>query len=293
MTASPQPSPPDDGGQSAGALWAIGDLQGCADALDRLLDAIRFDPARDRLLFAGDLINRGPASLATLRRVIGLGDSALAVLGNHDLHCLAVAAGIRAAHADDTLEDVLGAEDRDLLIDWLRRRPLAHAFSLAGQDYLLVHAGVLPQWDLAQSVALADEVSRALCAPDWRHRLRDMYGNEPACWDDTLRGADRLRVIINALTRLRVIDRHGAMQLHLKEGAAKIPPGMAAWFDDPLRRTRAATVIFGHWSTLGLKLTPNLIGLDTGCVWGGQLSAVRLPDRKLVQCDCGRSCRPN
>ena len=270
-------------------VLAIGDLQGCADALDRLLEAARFDPARERAWFCGDLVNRGPSSLAALRRVRALGEAAVTVLGNHDLHLLAVAAGVRRPHRSDTLDDILRAPERDALIDWLRHRPLAHAEG----DLLMVHAGVLPAWSAARTLELAAEVERVLRGEHWRAFLADMYGNEPAAWDDGLQGAARLRVIVNALTRMRFVTPDGAMEFDTKEGAAGAPPGHVPWFDAPGRRTAgSATVVFGHWSTLGLVMRPDLIALDTGCVWGGRLSAVRLPQRAVVQVDCPMAQAP-
>lgn len=269
-------------------VLAIGDLQGCGDALARLLSAAGFDPARERAWFCGDLVNRGPESLATLRQVRALGNAAVCVLGNHDLHLLAVAAGARQAHRSDTLHEVLAAPDRNDLIDWLRHRPLAHAEAGA----LLVHAGVLPQWSAARTMELAAEVEQALQGTRWQAFLRDMYGNEPASWDDALRGIARLRVVVNALTRMRFVLPDGTMEFATKEGAGAAPAGHLPWFDVPNRRTSESTVVFGHWSTLGLLLRPNLIGLDTGCVWGGRLTGVWLHDRSVVQVDCPQHRRP-
>ncbi|MFM9435162.1 bis(5'-nucleosyl)-tetraphosphatase (symmetrical) [Janthinobacterium sp. CG_23.3] len=270
--------------------YVIGDLQGCHDQTLALLARIELAcPGPRSILFAGDLINRGPQSLATLRHVHALaqrGDGEVeidAVLGNHDLHLLAVACGIRPAHASDTLAEILRAPDRDALIDWLRRRPLA----LLRQGHLLVHAGVLPQWSARRAVALAGEVEAALRGPDWVDFLRGMYGNAPAAWDDGLRGDARLRCIVNALTRLRFCSADGVMDFKMKESGSAAPEsGLLPWFEVPGRRSAADTVVFGHWSALGLTLRPNLIGLDSGCVWGGQLSAVCLEDRTLLQVDC-------
>jgi len=236
-------------------------------------------------LFAGDLVNRGPASLATLRHVYALAQQGLAdtVMGNHDLHLLAVVNGIRPAHASDTLDEILAAPDRDELIAWLRSRPLV----LQQDGHLLVHAGLLPQWSAQQAQELSDEVSSMLAGPDWVDFLRSMYGNEPAAWDDSLRGADRLRCIVNAMTRLRFCTADGVMDFKMKEsGTAPAGSGLMPWFDVPGRRSTDSTVVFGHWSALGLRLEPNLIALDSGCVWGGQLSAVCLEDRSLLQVSC-------
>jgi bis(5'-nucleosyl)-tetraphosphatase (symmetrical) len=266
---------------------AIGDLQGCDHSLRDLLH--RADPdARSRLWFAGDLVNRGPQSLAALRRVRGFGDRAVTVLGNHDLHLLATATGVRRAHRSDTLDEILASPERDALIDWVRSRPLA--WLEAG--HLLVHAGVVPQWSAQQTVELAGEVERVLRGPDWLDFLRVMYGNRPDRWDDALTGDDRLRMIVNVLTRIRFVDADGRMDFEIKEGAASAPPGLMPWFDAPGRRTADVTVVFGHWSTLGLVLRAELLSLDTGCVWGGTLTAVRLEDRSVFQVRCPRARDP-
>jgi bis(5'-nucleosyl)-tetraphosphatase (symmetrical) len=266
---------------------AIGDLQGCAGSLVRLLERSGSDAAGE-LWFAGDLVNRGPESLDALRRVRALGERATVVLGNHDLHLLATASGVRPAHRADTLDEVLAAPDRDPLLDWLRARPLAHL----AQGHLLVHAGVFPQWTAERTVALAAEVERVLRGPDWVDFLRVMYGNRPDRWDDALSGDDRLRAIVNALTRMRWVDPTGRMDFDVKEGAAAAPPGLLPWFDAPGRRTADVTVVCGHWSTLGLVLRPDLVALDTGCVWGGSLTAVRLEDRAVRQVPCPRASVP-
>jgi len=262
--------------------YAIGDLQGCRPKLLELLDRIHAVSPDAQFIFVGDLVNRGPDSLATLREVRALGERARAVLGNHDLHLLAVAHHIRKQHASDTLDDILNAPDRDELLDWLRQRPLA----LLEQDYLLVHAGVLPQWTAQQTMALAHEVETVLRGPDWVEFLRSMYGNLPAKWDDALEGADRLRCIVNALTRIRFCAEDGAMELGGAKGIEPDLPGYMPWFDVPGRKTEDVTIVFGHWSTLGLIMRPNLISLDTGCLWGGKLSAVCLEDRSVIQVDC-------
>jgi bis(5'-nucleosyl)-tetraphosphatase (symmetrical) len=256
------------------ALYLIGDVQGCDAALQRLLDEIAFSPSRDQLIVLGDAVNRGPASLAVLRWLYTLGGAADTLLGNHDLHLLAVAAGVRPAHRSDTLADILAAADRDALLDWLRARPLA----LETRGWLLVHAGVLPSWTIGQTLALAHEVEQILRGPDCNAWLRDMYGNQPAQWDDSLRGPARWRVIVNALTRLRFCTPTGEMEFATKDGADQAPPGYLPWFDVPGRRSAGTPIAFGHWSTLGQLQRPDLLALDTGCVWGGQLSAARLPD---------------
>ena len=264
------------------ATYVIGDLQGCHQScLDLLAQIDAIDPDA-QLWFAGDLVNRGPDSLATLRLVKSLGARAQCVLGNHDLHLLAAAHGIRKLSRSDTLDDILSAPDREELLAWLRQRPLA----IFDQGYLLVHAGVLPQWRAAQTRALAQEVENVLQGPKWLDFLGKMYGNEPNQWHDGLTGKARLRCIVNSLTRLRFCDAQGVMEFDSKEGAGGAPQGFMPWFDVPGRKTGDVTVVFGHWSTLGLMLRENVIGLDTGCVWGGKLSAVRLEDRKLVQVLC-------
>jgi len=271
-------------------MLVIGDLQGCLASLRALLAK---DDSERRLVFVGDLVNRGPASLETLRFVRDLGDRAVALLGNHDLHLLAVAAGIRPLHRKDTLQQILDAPDREELLAWLRARPLAYAEAGA----LFVHAGVLPQWTVAQTLALAGEVEACLRGPDHHAFLTQMYGNLPARWDDALVGADRLRCVINALTRLRFVSTDGTMDFSVKEGAAAAPPGFQPWFDHPARATHPARgglpVVFGHWSTLGLLIRDDAVCLDTGCVWGGRLTGMRWPERTTVQVKCSRSQAPS
>lgn len=272
--------------------YFIGDLQGCHDqTLDLLARIDRHHANQDdgpvEILFAGDLINRGPASLATLRHVYALAGARPgqvdSVLGNHDLHLLAVVCGIRAQHKSDTLDEIMAAPDRDALIDWLRRRPLA----IRRGDHLLVHAGLLPQWSIDQAMALAGEVESRLRAADWRAFLAEMFGNQPDTWHHGLTGSDRLRCVINAMTRLRFCDAAGVMDFTMKESGSVDPAtGLMPWFEVPGRLSAAATVVFGHWSALGLQIRPNLIGLDSGCVWGGYLSAVCLEDRALLQVRC-------
>ena len=268
--------------------YAIGDLQGCYQSLVELLAKIDAATPQAKLIFVGDLVNRGPNSLATLRLIRSLGDRAQAVLGNHDLHLLAAAHGIRKLHRQDTLAQILEAPDCDELLDWLRQRPLA----LLENGHLLLHAGALPQWSATRTLALAQEVETALRGPDWVAFLHEMYGNEPTRWDDTLQGSARLRCIVNALTRLRFCTADGAMEFTAKESSGTTLPGYLPWFDVPRRQTEDVTVVFGHWSTLGLTVRPNLIGLDTGCVWGGQLTAVRLEDRALFQVSCPQAQKP-
>jgi len=260
------------------ATYAVGDVQGCYDELQALLAKVAFHPARDVLWFVGDLVNRGPKSLEVLRFVRSLGERAVTVLGNHDFHLIAQFEGVERAREGDTLESVLAAPDAKVLVDWLRQRPMMHL----GRDFALVHAGLLPQWSVAKALELAREVERALAAPTYREFLGCLYGNQPDRWDDGLAGWDRLRVIVNAMARLRFCTMEGRMEFRAK--GTHPPPGYEAWFD--LRAGDTHTVIFGHWSALGLKLGPRLAALDSGCVWGGSLSALRLEDRALYQISC-------
>jgi len=268
--------------------YAIGDLQGCAHEAQLLLDRIFETAGLDaRILFVGDLINRGPDSLTALRRMKALSESSggriEALLGNHDLHLIAVAAGVQRLSRSDTLDEILAAPDRDALIAWLRQRPLA----MFVDAHLLVHAGVAPQWDARQTMALAGEVEAVLRGDGWIDFLGAMYGNQPDRWDDGLEGIERLRCIVNALTRMRLCAPDGTMDFKHKESdAGPAGSGLLPWFDLPQRGTQDVTVVFGHWSALGLVQRPNLIGLDSGCVWGGKLTAVCLDDRTLLQVDC-------
>lgn len=264
------------------AIYAIGDIQGCYDEMRRLLDTIAFDPAHDQLWLVGDLVNRGPQSLEVLRYVRGLGERAVTVLGNHDLHLMVVAAGVRKPHRGDTLDALLTAPDCEELLAWLRRQRLMHADA----GYAMVHAGLLPQWSIAQALALAHEVEAALQGPDYDNFLRCMYGNEPVQWRDNLAGYDRLRVIINAMTRLRLCTPEGIMEFTHKTGLRDAPAGYLPWFDIPTRASRGTPLLFGHWAALGLTLRPDVLGLDSGCVWGRRLTAMRLEDRRVFQCDC-------
>ncbi|MBX3608491.1 MAG: symmetrical bis(5'-nucleosyl)-tetraphosphatase [Hydrogenophaga sp.] len=254
------------------SLYLIGDVQGCDEALGRLLDEVGFSPSRDRLIVVGDLVNRGPASLAAMRRLIALEGSAQCLLGNHDLHLLAVSHRVRKPHRNDTLDDILQADDRDALLDWLRARPLA----LMEHGWLLVHAGVLPDWSDTEALTLAHEVETVLQSPQWADFLHEMYGNQPTRWRETLTGSDRLRVIVNAFTRLRFCSARGEMEFATKSAAATPPAGFMPWYEVPGRRTAQVPVAFGHWSTLGRLRTDTLLALDTGCVWGGCLTAARL-----------------
>ncbi|MBC3875674.1 symmetrical bis(5'-nucleosyl)-tetraphosphatase [Undibacterium flavidum] len=261
--------------------FVIGDVQGCYDQLVELIAQIDAIDPQARLLFAGDLVNRGPQSLQTLRLVKNLGARADTVLGNHDLHLLAVANHIRTSHRSDTLEAILAADDCADLLDWLRHRPLAIEIG----QHLLVHAGVFANWTKSTTLQFAHEVETQLRSDDYVSILNTMYGNTPTQWNKDLEGAERLRCIINGLTRMRFCHADGSMDFDLKEGAANAPEHLTPWFDVESRETQDCIVIFGHWSTLGLLLRDNLISLDTGCVWGGKLTAVRLEDRLVVQVD--------
>lgn len=273
-------------------LYLIGDVQGCDAALQQLLEKIGFSPSRDHLYLLGDLVNRGPDSAAVLRRAMGFGNAATCLLGNHDLSLLAIAHGQRPPHRNDTLDEVLLAPDREALLGWLRwQRMAVHAHGL-----LMVHGGVLPQWDLAQTLALAREVEDVLRGRELVDFLAQMYGNQPDRWDDALAGVDRLRVIVNALTRLRFCTPQCVMDLRASGRPEQPPPGMLPWFDVPGRRTAEATIAFGHWSTLGHVRRPDIIAMDTGCVWGGCLSALRLDPQdgahELIQVQCEQSQVP-
>lgn len=273
------------------AIYAIGDVQGCFDPLQRLIEALPFDPARDRLWFVGDLVNRGPQSLEVLRFVKALGGTARVVLGNHDLHLVMLAEGFGRANKEDTLEAVLTAPDRDELLDWLRAQPLFHV----AEGWAMVHAGLLPAWSVMQAQRLAAEVSAALTAPNYREFLAHMWGSEPAVWDDRLTGWERLRVIVNAMTRMRFVAASGAMEF--RAPGAKGPPGQGPagclpWFAVPERASAGHPIVCGHWSALGFFETPNLLAIDTGCLWGGTLTAVRLDDRRVFRLPCPPQAKP-
>jgi bis(5'-nucleosyl)-tetraphosphatase (symmetrical) len=264
------------------ATYAIGDVQGCFGALEALLARVRFEPGRDRLWLVGDLVNRGPQSLQVLRFVKALGSSAITLLGNHDLHLIAVAAGYAKPHRSDTLTPILQAPDRAELIDWLRRQRLAYAEG----GYLMVHAGLLPQWSADDVLRLAGEVETVLRSATYDSFVKAMYGNQPPAWDEKLEGEDRLRVIVNAMTRMRFCTAGGDMEFGEKGGPENAPAGYLPWFDVPHRKTADLTVLCGHWSTLGYVQRPGLIALDSGCLWGGSLTAVRLEDRQATQVAC-------
>lgn len=264
------------------ATYAVGDIQGCFASLQALLEKCSFSPEFDRLWLVGDLVNRGPRSLETLRFVKGLGDRAVTVLGNHDLSLLMAAEGFGKRHRSDTIDDILAAPDRDELLHWLRYQRLMHVQG----DYAMVHAGLLPAWSVAEARALAGEVEQALQAENYREFLANMWGSEPGAWDSSLTGWPRLRVIVNAMTRMRFCSPAGEMDFKAKGELSQAPVGYLPWFEVPGRRSAATVLVTGHWSALGLRLEPNLLALDSGCLWGGKLSALRLEDRALFQVDC-------
>ena len=256
------------------ATWAIGDVQGCAAELEALLDRIGYSPARDRLWFVGDLVNRGPRSLDVLRLVAGLGDSAVVVLGNHDLHLLAAARGAGLRDGDESLAPVLAAPDRGRLLDWLQSRRMLHHDPALGR--VMIHAGLPPQWDLDRACRCALDLERVLQGEASGAFFDRMYGNQPDLWRDDLEGIDRLRFTVNALTRLRACDASGRMLLKLKGPVNRLPSGAMPWFRVAGRRTAGERVVCGHWSALGYHDADGVLALDTGCVWGGTLTARRL-----------------
>jgi bis(5'-nucleosyl)-tetraphosphatase (symmetrical) len=264
--------------------YLVGDIQGCCEALERLLAEIDFSTSRDHLYVLGDLVNRGPHSTDTLRRLCGLGNAATCLLGNHDLHLLAVAHGGRKAHQDDTLAELLSAADRDTLLEWLRCQRMA----CQQHGWLMVHAGVAPQWDAPNTLALAAEVESVLWGSTLRDFMQVMSGNEPLRWDPELSGTARLRFIINVLTRVRFVAADGTLDFHAKGAPDQAPPGLYPWFEVPGRRTQDTPIAFGHWSTLGLVNRDKLLALDTGCAWGGLLTAARIDAgrRELIQVPC-------
>jgi bis(5'-nucleosyl)-tetraphosphatase (symmetrical) len=268
-------------------IYAIGDIQGCAPSLKALVKKI---PKKSNMIFLGDLVNRGPDSLGALRQLKSLQESGRAecILGNHDLHLLAIDAGLRNTKGLDTVDAILKAADRKELIHWMRNRPMA----LSNGKILAVHAGVLPQWDLQQTIECAQEVEKALRSKFYKDFLANMYGNTPNKWNNSLKGYERLRLITNALTRMRFCSPSGQMEFESKEGLENGPKGYIPWFNVPKRKTADTLVYFGHWSTLGLLRRNNVIGLDTGCVWGGKLTALEIAnsnkdskDLEIIQVD--------
>lgn len=264
--------------------YLIGDVQGCCEALDRLLDKIGFSPSRDRIYVLGDMVNRGPQSLETLRRLRGFGNSATCLLGNHDLNLLAVAQGVRKPHHGDTIAQILDASDRDAWLEWLRHQRMA----VFEHGWLMVHAGVVPQWDAAQTMQLAAEVEELLRSDVLAEFLPAMYGDQPSRWSESLAGPPRWRFIINVLTRTRFVSADGTLDLITKDSADGAPEGYYPWFDAPQRRTTGTPIACGHWATLGLINRPDLLALDTGCVWGRRLTAARIDGnrREIIQVDC-------
>lgn len=275
------------------AIYAIGDIQGCYDSLRKLLDRLKFDPHKDQLWFAGDLVNRGPKSLQTLRFVKSLGNSAITVLGNHDLHLLALAEGNdRHYKPGSGLEDVLKAKDGEELVDWLRHQPLLHHDP--DRELTLIHAGLPPQWSLKRARKCAGELEDALRGKHYRDFLLHMYGNEPDIWSDDLKGMDRLRFIANCLTRLRFCDTKGALKMREKGNPHHHLKGIMPWYTHPQRRTRKDTLLFGHWSTLGYYHDHHVHALDSGCLWGGKLTALRADKKpyKVIDIHCPQAKKP-
>ncbi len=265
------------------ATYAIGDIQGCYDSLQALLERCRFDPGSDRLWLVGDLVNRGPKSLETLRLIKSLGPAAVTVLGNHDLYLLMVAeGGAKFRGKDDTLQAIFDAPDCADLLDWLRHQPLCHTEG----EFCLVHAGLLPQWTAARARELSREVEAALQGPDYREFILNLWGSEPTGWSDDLSGWPRLRVIVNAMTRMRFCTLDGQMEFKTKGTLKNAPNGHLPWFELPNRAYADSVLVTGHWSALGLKVKRKLLALDSGCLWGGHLTAVRLEDRQIFQVDC-------
>lgn len=270
------------------ATYAIGDIQGCFHSFQALLHKIGFKPGVDRLWLVGDIINRGTGSLEMLRWAYEHQESLDMVLGNHDLHALAVAAGFVPQHKLDTLQALLEAADADDLLCWLRQQPLLRR----DQGYLMVHAGLLPQWSVDDAEQLAAEVAAVLRGADHLDYLAQMYGNQPALWRDDLQGMDRLRLITNVMTRIRTCTQTGELNLKYTGEAENIPEGYLAWFDVPDRRSADSRIVFGHWSALGLRLRDDISALDTGCLWGGRLTAMRLEDRAIFQVPCAAEDSP-
>ncbi|WP_455921986.1 symmetrical bis(5'-nucleosyl)-tetraphosphatase [Pseudomonas putida] len=268
------------------AVYAVGDLQGCLQPLKRLLERVHFNPEHDRLWLVGDLVNRGPESLATLRFLYQMRDSLVCVLGNHDLHLIAAGSNIERLKKSDTLREIIDAPDGPDLLDWLRRQKLMHYDEQ--RDMALVHAGIPPQWSLKKALRCAAEVEQALRDDNlFKPFLDGMYGNEPAKWSNTFTGVDRLRVITNYFTRMRFCTAQGKLELKGKEGADSAPPGYAPWFSFRDRKTKGLKIIFGHWAALEGKCdVPGVFALDTGCVWGGAMTLMNVDTGERIGCDC-------
>lgn len=270
------------------AIYAIGDIQGCYNELRRLLDVIKFDPEHDRLWLAGDLVNRGPHSLETLRFIKGLGESAISVLGNHDLHLIATVVSLTKTGKKDTLGPILRAADCDELIDWLRKQRLFYH----NDQYCMLHAGLPPQWDFAQTQRMAKQVEDVIGGEDYQRFFRSMYGNKPVIWQDDLAKMEQLRFAVNCFTRLRYCTLDGELDFHQKGPPGSQPSHLVPWFSVPWRKSRDMRIIFGHWSTLGYYAEDNVFAIDTGCLWGGQLTALKLapqPERFNVTCECSKT----
>jgi bis(5'-nucleosyl)-tetraphosphatase (symmetrical) len=271
------------------SIYAIGDIQGCFDELLRLLDSLSFNEHADQLWFAGDLVNRGPKSLETLRFVKSLGDAAITVLGNHDLHLLAASCAPKIAHKKDSLLPILEAPDSDELIDWLRYRPLFHF----NDDFCLVHAGLPPQWDFNRTQKMAMLAEQALRGSNYQAFLKQMYGNKPNIWSSNLKGVERLRFIVNCFTRMRYCDADGRLDFIHSGPPGSQPKDLVPWFDAPKRKNADMRIIFGHWSSLGYYEGPNCYAIDTGCLWGGQLTALRLGEQvQRFSIDCPEAKKP-
>lgn len=267
------------------ATYAIGDIQGCLEPLQCLLQEIKFNPSKDKLWLAGDLINRGPDTLETLRFLYRLRDSITIVLGNHDLHFIAVYYGLRKRGKNDTLDELLRAPDCADLVYWLRQQKLVHHDPRL--NFTMVHAGIPPQWDLSEALAHAREVENVLQTDKIETFLSGMYGNLPSRWDKNLTGVDRLRLITNYFTRMRFCSAEGELELQTKESVDAAPIGFAPWFSFAERKTWDQRILFGHWAALeGRTDVENVYALDTGCVWGGSLTALRLEDERWFACDC-------
>lgn len=265
------------------AIYAIGDIQGCYDDLRHLLDKIDFNKKNDQLWFVGDLVNRGPKSLETLRFIKSLGNSAICVLGNHDLHLLAVAYKCSPVRAKDTLRPILQAKDKDELLYWLRHRPLFHY----NDDFCLLHAGLPPQWNFAMAKKMAKKVEKELRGNNYLKFFKDMYGNEPEQWSDKLKDHEQLRFAVNCFTRMRLCDAKGCLDFKYSGKLGSQPKHLIPWFDLPDRKNAHLKIIFGHWSALGYHHSNNCYAIDTGCLWGGQLTALKLNSKMhRISVDC-------
>ncbi|MGA1145143.1 MAG: symmetrical bis(5'-nucleosyl)-tetraphosphatase [Ilumatobacteraceae bacterium] len=264
--------------------YAIGDIQGCHDSLEKLLSVIDFAPEKDQLWLVGDVVNRGPKSLETLRKIFSMKDSVKLVLGNHDLHLISLDAGCGKIRDDDTVNEILEAPDREALVSWLRAQPLMYV----EDKYVMVHAGVLPDWTIPQAQACAQEVEAHLRGSDYRLFLENMYGSNPTKWNEELQGWERLRIIVNAFTRMRVCQKNGELDFKFKGEPKDLADNLVPWFKATSSRDKKFKVLFGHWSALGVYIGESVVGLDSGCVWGGKLTAIRLEDNEIFQVDyCG------